>query len=233
MDVWGPYSQADINTNHYFLTIVDDASKYIWVFLMKTKLEVSFLIPYFCQYVKNQFQVSIKQIRTGNGTEFMLHSFFAENGIMHQNSCVYTPQQNGVVERKRQHILNAVRALLFHAHMPISFWGSAVLTASYLINRIPSPKLANKTPFELMFHKPPSYTHLKSFGCLCYALNLIAHRIKFDSRARRCVFIGYPSGVKGYKLYDLEAKVCLISRDVTFHEDIYPLCELNSPLTSL
>lgn len=159
----------------------------------------------------------------------MLHSFFATSGIIHQTSCAYTPKQNDVVERKYQYLLNVARALLFHSHMPIHFWGSVVLIASYFINRVPTPKLGNKTPFELMFHKLPSYTHLKSFGCFCYASNLLAHIIKFDSKSRRCLFIGYPTRVKGYKLYDLDTKTTVISRDVVFYEQIFPF-EKSSPM---
>ena len=79
------------------------------------------------------------------------------------------------------------------------------MTAVYLINRLPSPLLSNKCPFELLYHRPPSLDHLKVFGCLCYAI--VVHPIhKFASRAKRCIFVGYPTGQKGYKLYDIETK---------------------------
>lgn len=195
---------------------------------MKIKSEVAFFVSQFHQYAKNHFQTSVKYISTNNGTEFLLHSFFAASGIIHQTRCAYTPQQNGVVERKHQHLLNVTRALLFHSHMPVHFWRSTV-TASYLINRISTSKLDNKTSFELIFRKLPSNTHPESFGFLYYTSNLLAYIKNFDSGSRRCVFIGYPTRVKGYKLYDLDTKDVVISRDVMFYEHIFPF-EKSFPL---
>lgn len=130
-----------------------------------------------------------------------------------------------MVERKHQHLLNVVIALLFYAHMPTVFWGSALLNVCYLVNKILVSRLHNKTLFEFMFHKFPSYTYLKSFGYLFYALNLISQRKHFDSSSKRCVFIGYTNGIKCYNLYDLEAKVYIISRDVFFYEELFPFYE--------
>ena len=99
----------------------------------------------FHSIIQTQFHTKIQILRTDNGTEYFNHSlstYLQENGIIHQSSCVDTPQQNGVAERKNRHILEVARALLFSSHMPTQFWGDSILTATYLINRMPSRVLS-------------------------------------------------------------------------------------------
>ncbi|KAL0431876.1 UNVERIFIED_CONTAM: hypothetical protein Sradi_0813600 [Sesamum radiatum] len=111
---------------------------------------------------------------------------------------------------------------MFESHLPNTFWAESILAATHIINRLPSVTLQWKTPYELLYNKPPSYTNLKTFGCLCFASNNTPHKSKFDPRAFKCIFIGYVQGQKGYKLFDLDNHVIIISRDVTFHEHIFP-----------
>ena len=179
---------------------MDDYSKAIWVYLLKDKIEVYEKLVSFCSMVNTQFDLKVQRIRSDNGREFMndpLHTYFLEHGIIQETSCVDTPQQNGRVERKNWHILNVARALRFQASLPTIFWGECVLTPAYLINRTPTKLLDSKTPYEVLFGKRPSYAHIKTFGCLCYAHNHSRGRDKFDARAVRCMFLGYPNGQKG------------------------------------
>jgi transposase InsO family protein len=118
MDVWGPYKSPSYHHHKYFLTILDDYSRHIWVIFLKHKSETHYHITNFLNMVSTQFGKSVKMIRTDNGTEFFLRSLFHSKGILHQTSCVETPQQNGRVERRHQHILNVARALLFQARLP-------------------------------------------------------------------------------------------------------------------
>lgn len=233
-DVWGPYNTPATCGSVYFLTIVDDYSRAVWVFLMRHKSEVSSFIQQFCALAERQFQHKVRMVRSDNGTEFMcLRSYFASQGILHQTSCVGTPQQNGRVERKHRHILNVARSLRFQASLPIEFWGECVLAASYLINRTPSSILDGKTPYELLFGQAPAYDYIRIFGCLCYAHKGTRSRDKFDERATRCVFLGYPYSQKGWRVYDLDRKEFFVSRDVVFNEAVFPFAIASLPPETL
>ena len=171
-DIWGRYSTSTFCGSYYFLTIVNDFSRATWIFLMKEKGETAKLLIGFCAMVRNQFGHNVKTIRSDNGLEFTsktLLSYYFENGIIHQTSCVDTPQQNGRVERKHRHILNVARALRFQANLPIQFWGECAMATTYLINLTPTPLLNGKTPYEILFQRLPPYSHIRIFGCLCYA----------------------------------------------------------------
>lgn len=177
---------------------------------MVGKYEAAKLIREFCAMVKTQFQRKLKMVRSDNGQEFLsLGSFFAQKGIMHQTSCVDKAQQNGRVERKHRHILNVDHALRFQAKLPKYFWGECVLTAINLINKTPTPILHGKTPYECLFGAASSYDNIRVLSCLCYAANCPRFKDKFDSRSRKCIFVGYLNGQKGWRLYDLDTMIFL------------------------
>lgn len=140
-------------------------------------------------------------------------------GILHQSSCAHTPQQNGVAERKNRHLIERARTLLIHNHVPLRFWGDAVLTACYLINRMPSSVLRHKSPHSILypdqnqFPLPP-----RVFGCTSFVQNLTPGKDKLQPKSTKCVFLGYSRLQKGYKCYDSITNRYFISADVTFFE---------------
>ncbi|PKH47914.1 hypothetical protein CRG98_050403 [Punica granatum] len=141
-----------------------------------------------------------------------------------------TPQQNGRVERKHRHILNVARALLFQASLPTRFWGESIATAAYLINIMRIQVLGGKSPYEILFQRKPNYSNLRVFGSLCYAHHRPRDRDKFAERARKCIFIGYPHGKKGWRMYDLEKEDFFVSRDVRFCENDFPFERIGCPI---
>ncbi|CAH9146720.1 unnamed protein product [Cuscuta epithymum] len=222
-DLWGPYKTPSTCDAVYFLTLVDDFSRAVWVYLLRDKKEVHHYFLSFIAMVEKQHNVSIKIVRSDNGTEFnCMHPYFDTHGILFQTSCVHTPQQNGRVERKHRHILNVARALMFQANLPVALWGECVLTTVHLINRTPSGLLGGKTPYEILHGVSPDFSHIRVFGCLCYAHNIYSRGDKFSPRSRRGVFVGYPTGKKGWKIYDWATGEIFVSRDVIFHEDEFP-----------
>lgn len=157
---------------------------------MGSKINAFDLLKAFLTLVETQFNAYVKVVRSDNalelGSSLSGSQFFSSKGIIHQTSCLYTPQQNGVVERKHKFLLETARALLFQSHLPIRFWGDCLLTATYLFNRFRSPTLHHKSPFELLHHKSPSYSHLKAFGCLCYSTIPILYRNKLSPSNSLC-----------------------------------------------
>ena len=205
---------------------MDDCTRATWTYLLKFKSQAFATLELFCNYAQNQFNSTVKIVRSDNALEFdttECQLYFASHGIVHQTSCVDTPQQNGRVERKHRHLLEMSRALRFQAHLPLRFWGDCVLTATYIINRLPTRVLHNSTPYEKLLHKPPQYQHMRVFGCLAFAVNPSRAKDKLQPRGVPCLFLGYPSTQKGYKLLNLLTNQFFVSRDVTFHEHIFPL----------
>ncbi|CAL8151775.1 unnamed protein product [Prunus armeniaca] len=219
-DLWGaPIESHD--GYKYFVTFVDDLSRAIWLYLLKSKKEVVSCFKDFHKLIVNQFNSQIKVLRSDNGTEFMTSSmseFLTGEGIIHETSCVGTPQQNGVAERKNRDLLEKTRSLMFQMNVPKKLWSQVVLTAAYLINRLPSRILGSKSPLEILKNRKIDLSHLRVFGCLCFVHVQATQRDKFDPRATRSAFLGYSSTQKGYKCYDPKARKMVISRDVQFVE---------------
>lgn len=220
-DIWGPSPTTTMGGSHYFVIFVDDFSRYTWIYLLKSRSELQQVYYNFAAMVRTQFSATIKVFRSDNAQEYkekkFLH-FLAESGTLPQYSCPGTSQQNGRAERKHKHILETVRALLISAACPESFWGEAALTAVHTINRIPSPVIGNKSPYERLYGVLPNYDLLRVFGCACFVMLQPHERTKLESRARLCCFIGYGINHKGYRCWDPVSQRLRISRHVVFWE---------------
>ncbi|GJU07481.1 putative RNA-directed DNA polymerase [Tanacetum coccineum] len=222
-----PFPTSSIKSKECFELLHCDlwGRRSVWVFLLKQKFDAGDHLMFFHKMVKTQFGKSIKRIRCDNGGEFVsnrIHNFFAEEGIILETTCPHTTQQNGVVERKHRHLLDTARALRFEANLPKRFWGECVMTAAYVINRLPSKTIENKTPFEILYGEKPDYEHMKIFGCLAYFRNTDTRGDKFEWRGKPGVFLGYSPGTKGYKIYDITDNKTVVSRDVKFVEKVFP-----------
>ena len=144
-DVWGPASYTGIAESRYYLIFVDHYTKYIWFYPMVTKSDVSKIFPHFKRFVETRFQKSIKTLYFDNGGEFItLKSYLLLHGITHYTTAPHTPQQNGVFERRHHDLVETGLTLLHDAHLDFSYWPYAFQTASYLINRQPTPLLWEK-----------------------------------------------------------------------------------------
>ncbi|WVZ51499.1 LOW QUALITY PROTEIN: hypothetical protein U9M48_002643 [Paspalum notatum var. saurae] len=221
-DVWGPAPNS-VSGQKYYVSFIDDYSKFTWIYLLKFKSDVFQKFHEFQSLVERLFNRKIVAMQTDWGGEYQrLHDFFSKVGITHHVSCPHAHQQNGAAERKHRHIVEVGLALLAQACMPLKFWGEAFLTAVYLINRTPSRVIEYSTPLERLFHQQPDYSSLRVFGCACWPNLRPYNRHKLQFGPLQCVFLGYSPIHKGFKCLDPSSGKVYISRDVTFDESIFP-----------
>jgi hypothetical protein len=160
-------------------------------------------------------------LRTDRGGEFTSNSFneYCNNeGIKRQLTTAYTPQQNGMSERKNRTIMNMVRCLLAERGVPKQFWPEAINWATYVLNRSPTLSVKDITPEEAWSDKKPSVKHFRVFGCIAHVHIPDVHRKKLDNKSMKCVHLGVSEESKAYKLYDPVNKKIIVSRDVVFEE---------------
>jgi hypothetical protein len=195
----------------------------MWLELLATKDEALRHFKRFKAAAELELGCKLKAFRSDRGGEFNSRAFVEfcqEHGIKHNTTAAYTPQQNGVVERRNQTVVEMARCLLKSMGVPARFWGEAVKTAVYLLNRAPTKSLNEMTPFEAWFGRKPSVKHLRTFGCKAYVKKVGPGISKLSDRSVPCVFLGYEPGTKGYRVYDPMNDKLMISRDVIFDEKV-------------
>ena len=239
-DLNGPIDVMSLGGSRYFITFIDDFSKWTTVYMMRKKSESLKYFQIYHKYAQvhtghhmnklnvihrtNMTMQQIKSLRTDNGGEYISNNFkqyLLENGISHQLTVTYTAQQNGVAERMNRTLIDLVRSMLHSADIDKKFWAEALQTAVHVRNRVTSRSLPpGMTPYHLWMKKTPDLRYLQIFGSECF-YTVPKHRTKkLDPRCRRAIFMGYSTQSKGYKLWDPESRKMLVSRDVTFRKGV-------------
>ena len=194
--------------------------------MIANKSEASSIILAFIRLLQNQFDTTPKCFRSDNARDFFnrqVSSFFEDTGIVHESSCPYTPEQNGASKRKIRHLMEVARAMMFTSHAPKHLWSEALLTAVYLVNRLPSKIMSFKSLKDVFLHHYPKVQlgpelSLHIFGCVAYLHQSQPGVGKLSPRALKVAFVGYSNTQKGYKFYDPSSGKIIIATRVTFDD---------------
>jgi hypothetical protein len=213
-----------IGCKEYYVYFIDGYSKFTWLYLLRKKSVVFKFFLEFQSLVERMFNKKIIPVQSDWGGEFEhVNSYFRKLDITHQVSYPHTHQQNGVVQRKHQHIVEMGLALLAHASIALKYWDEAFITAIYLINHTPTKLLAYYTPIDKLLEVTPNYSSFQVFGC-AYRSNLRPYNShKLQLCFIHCIFLGYNNMHKGFKCLDVATGRIYISRDVIFNESVFPL----------
>ena len=215
-DVCGPLEYESIAGSKYYVTFIDDYTRYCCIYFIAQKSEVFEKFKEFKSKVESFTDLKIKNLQSDNGKEYVnkiFDDYLKQHGIQRRLSTPYTPQQNGISERKNRSLMDKARCLMIEANTPKQLWAEAVYTANYLINRSPSKALKGESPFKKWVGRTPSGNHLHIFGSKAFVLKK-RRKGKLSAKATPGVFMGYAQNAKGFRIYIPEKNSVIISRDV-------------------
>nr|GEX80090.1 retrovirus-related Pol polyprotein from transposon TNT 1-94 [Tanacetum cinerariifolium] len=221
IDLCGPMRLASINEKRYILVIVDDYSRFTWARFLKTKDEAPDTIIKCIKNIQVRLNAIVRNVQKDNGTEFVNQTFceFYKNvGISHQTSVARTPQQNDIVEKRNQNLVEAARTMLIFSKAPLLLWAKAINTASYTQNSSLIRLRYNKTPYELLQDKKSDLSFFHVFGALCYPTNDNEDLGKLDAKADVGIFVGYAPVKKAFRIYNKRTQKIIKSIHATFDE---------------
>ncbi|PNX70081.1 copia-type polyprotein, partial [Trifolium pratense] len=192
-DICGPINPSSNGGCRYFITFTDDFSRKTWTYPLKDKSSAFEVFRKFKALVEKESNHQIKCLRTDRGGEFtssQFNDFCSEHGIKRQLTAAYTPQQNGVSERKNRTLMNMVRSMMSGMSVPKRFWPEAVVWATHVINRSPTLSVKDRTPEEAWSEMKPSVAHFKVFDCIAYGHVPDVHIKKLDPKSIKCIHLG-------------------------------------------
>jgi hypothetical protein len=161
-------------------------------------------------------------LRMDQGSEFTvcaLIEYYTKEGIQRHLTALYTLEQNGVIERRNQTIMGMARRMLKAMAVPGQFWGEAVVTVVYILNRSPTQSIDGCTLYEVWHGVKPFVHHLHMLGCVAHVKQENKRLLKLKDRSTPMVFIGYEGGSKAWRFYNPSTERIHISRDAVFEED--------------
>lgn len=220
-DVCGPIATPSVQGSRYFVTFKDEKCGYRVAYFIRHKSDVYECFKTFNANIKTKFGHSVKILHTDGGTEYLSNefkSYLSKEGIEHEVTAPYTPQQNGRAERDNRTIVESARSMLHQSGAPKFLWAEAVNTAIYILNRVPTSQAPGKTPYEMWCGQKPTLDHLKVFGCDAYAHVPDEKRRKLDTKSEKLMFIGYDKNSTNYRLFNPITRKVIISRNVVFNE---------------
>jgi transposase InsO family protein len=205
----------------YGLVIVDDFSRFAWVFFLQDKSKTQGTLKCFLRRAQNEFELKVKKIRSDNGSEFknlQVEEYLEEEGIKHEFSAPYTPQQNGVVERKNRSLIDMAITMLGEYKTPERFWSEAMNTACHAINRLYLHRLLKKASYELLTGNKPNVSYFCVFGSKYYIWVKKGRHSKFAPKVVEGFLLGYDSNTKAYRVFNKSSALVEVSSDVVFDE---------------
>jgi hypothetical protein len=209
MDLFGPIAYISIDGSKYCLVIVDDYSRFTWVFFLQEKSQTQETLKGFLRWAQNKFGLRIKKIRSDNGTEFknsQIEGFLENEGIKHEFSSPYTP------------LLDMARTMLDEYKTSDRFWAEAINTACYAINRLYLHRILKKISYELLTGKKPNVSYFRVFGSKCFILVKRGRKSKFAPKAVEGFLLGYDSNTRAYRVFNKSTGLVEVSCDIVFDE---------------
>lgn len=218
-DLCGPMRTESQGGARYILTFTDDYSRWTEVYFLKNKSEVSIKFLEYKNYAETSTGKRIKALQSDNGKEFcnsIMENILKQFGIRRRLSAPYTPQQNGIAERKNRTLIESARCMLEESGLPKSFWAEAVATANHVRNRCVTKILGKKTPHEMWTGKRPNVNHLQKFGVGAYVLDKTPNKDKLAPRGVEGIFVGYSETSKAYRIWIPAERKVRVTRDIKF-----------------
>lgn len=215
-DLWGPAPKESLGKANYYISFIDGATKWGEVRFLRVKSETSQKIQEYVALLQTQYGIQVKSILSDKGGEYSsnaLKDWAAQKGIVLHQTAPYSPQQNGIAERRNRTWLELTRAMLTEKGLPLSLWAEAIAHVVYIRNRVPDK--SGITPYERWHGKKPDISHFREWGCDVW-IKTEKKQSKLAPKAHLHVFVGFEDGPRAIRYYKRDTRKILISRNFTW-----------------